>query len=81
MTREPRPHISELIETCEHCGERLESDICVTVDCPLYLAGYVSPSEVAADVARCGMYSPNRDTRLLLGEDESAVPLGTEECA
>lgn len=69
-------HPSDMWDCCESCGERLESDICVTVDCTLYLLGYVSPSEVAADVARCGMYSPERDNRLWLNseEDAGAVP-------
>lgn len=78
------PHISELIETCEHCGEPLDLDQCVTLGCVVYEASmgrFTTDEEIAADVARCGMYSPSRDTRLLLGEDESAVPLGTEECA
>lgn len=74
MTRDSRPHISELVALCDQCGEPLELDQCVTLGCPVYEASmgrFPTDEDVAADVARCGMYSHERDNS---EEDAGAVP-------
>jgi hypothetical protein len=70
MSRESRPHISELIERCEACGEELDygREECVTLDCPRYL-------EVTNSLEHEAVLAHARDTRggYLGFDDESEV--------
>jgi hypothetical protein len=58
-----RPTRSELVDTCECCGEELEFGHCVTMSCAVYLAEMGD------------LYSPIRDVREWADEENPAPKL------